>query len=59
VERVNVSSTSKAARLLKDDPKAAAISNFICAEIYNTSVIAESIQDTQSTFFWTFRPLIL
>jgi prephenate dehydratase len=51
VERVNVSSTSKAARLLKDDPKAAAISNFICAEIYNTSVIAESIQDTQSKSF--------
>jgi prephenate dehydratase len=46
---VNVSSTSKAAQLLKDDPKGAAISNRICGEIYNTSVIAEDIQDTQST----------
>ena len=49
VERINVSSTSRAARMLKDDPKAASISNRICADIYHTKVIAESIQDTQST----------
>src|SRR5579859_3819045 len=48
VERINVSSTSRAARMLKDDPKAASISNRICAQIYNTKVIAENIQDTQS-----------
>ena len=49
VERINVSSTSRAARMLKDDPKAASISNRICADIYHTKVIAESIQDTQSS----------
>lgn len=48
VERINVSSTSKAARILKDDPKGAAISNRLCGDIYNISVIAESIQDTKS-----------
>src|SRR5438105_272763 len=48
VERINVSSTSRAARMLKDDPKAASISNRICADIYHTRVIAENIQDTQS-----------
>ena len=49
VERINVPSTSEAARLLKEDPKGGAISNRICADIYQTSVIAENIQDTQST----------
>ena len=48
VERITVSSTSSAARILKDDPKGAAISNRLCADIYNTSVIAENIQDTKS-----------
>ena len=48
VERITVSSTSRAARILKDDPKGAAISNRLCADIYNTSVIAENIQDTKS-----------
>jgi len=48
VERVNVSSTSKAARLLRDDPKGAAISNRICAQIYNTLILAEDIHDGQS-----------
>jgi len=48
VERINVSSTSKAARLLRDDPKGAAISNRICAQIYNTSIMAEDIHDSQS-----------
>ena len=48
VERINMSSTSKAARVLKDDPKGAAISNRICADIYHTSVIAEDIQDSRS-----------
>jgi prephenate dehydratase len=51
VERINVSSTSKAARLLKDDPKAAAISSRICADIYHTGVIAETIQDTKGIPF--------
>jgi len=55
---VNVSSTSKAARLLKDDPKGAAISNLMCAEIYNTSAIAESIQDTQSNLF-VLSPMLI
>ena len=32
--------------MLKDDPKAAAISSRMCADIYDTSVIAENIQDT-------------
>jgi len=47
VERINVSSTSRAARMLKDDPNGAAISSRICAELYNTGIIAENIQDTK------------
>jgi len=46
VERINVSSTSRAARMLKDDPNATAISSRICADLYNTSVIAQDIQDS-------------
>jgi prephenate dehydratase len=32
--------------MLKDDPKGAAISSRICADLYHTGVLAESIQDT-------------
>jgi prephenate dehydratase len=45
VERVNVTSTSRAARMLKDDPKGAAIANRICKDIYGTGMIAEDIHD--------------
>jgi prephenate dehydratase len=47
VERVNVTSTSRAARMLKDDLKGAAIASRICEEIYHTGVIAENINDNQ------------
>ena len=36
--------------MLKDDPKGAAISSRICADIYKTGVLAETIQDSNSTF---------
>jgi len=50
VERINVSSTSKAAQLAADDPKSAAIASRICADIYQTGIIAEDIQDTDGVF---------
>jgi prephenate dehydratase len=36
--------------MLKDDPKAAAISSRICSDIYHTGVIAENIQDTKGMY---------
>jgi prephenate dehydratase len=33
--------------MLATDPKGAAISSLICAELYNTGIIAENIQDAK------------
>ena len=55
VERINVSSTSAAARILASDPKGAAISSKICAELYNTKIIAEDIQNTKGALIEQFK----
>jgi chorismate mutase/prephenate dehydratase len=41
--------------MLKDDPKAAAISSRICADLYNTNILAQDIQDTSGLSIVSFR----
>ena len=44
-EIVNVTPTSRAAQMAKEDPKGAAIANRLCTEMYGLNVLEEHIED--------------
>ena len=50
IERINCSSTSKAAELASRDHASAAIANAACGEIYGISKIESNIEDLKSKF---------
>lgn len=58
-ERVDVSSTSKAAELCKGDQEAGAISSKVAAEVNGLNVLAENIEDVKdnTTRFFVIRKL--
>lgn len=46
IERVDVSSTSKAAQMAKDEPGTAAIASRVAADVHGLKVLARNIEDT-------------
>lgn len=48
VERVNVSSTSKAAEIAATDREGAAISSAVCADLYGINIVERNVADNSS-----------